>query len=647
MIYHVSMSGSDLAAGTQEAPFRTINRAAAVAAPGDAVLVHSGVYREWVDPQCGGLRDDQRITYEAAPGEHVVIKGSEVVTGWERVQGTVWKKVLPNTFFGDWNPYAEALDGDWFRLPKDYYVHHGDVYINGVSMFEASSLEDLYEAAAKTQMCAFGWKFVPEDVLFPERTVYRWYAQVDNCTTTFLCNFQEIDPNQALIEINVRKCCFYPRKTGVNYITLRGFDIAHAACPFAPPTADQIAMVGPNWSKGWIIENNHLHDAKCCAISLGKEGSTGDNESRKKERKSSHIYQLEAVFSGLRAGWDIDNIGSHVVRNNTIYDCGQAGIVGHMGCAFSRIEGNHIYNIGIKHEFWGDEIAGIKFHAALDTQIIGNNIHHCTKGTWLDWQAQGTRLSRNLYHHNDRDLMIEVTHGPCTVDHNIFLSDYSLDLLAQGTAFVHNIIGGLIRWRPVPYRSTPYHLPHSTCVAGVAPVYSGDDRIFNNLFIGSLQNKGEESKAPTNMCACFDCLNSPEEYKETMDTIERKTCDDFWSIQQPIWVEENAYAGHAKPFRKEKNPIRADGMQVHIAEENGKWVLAITVPEAVTRASCQAVTTERLGMPRIVEQRYENPDGTSIDFAEDFFGNIRTESVIPGPFAALSAGKHTFIVWKA
>ena len=33
-------------------------------------------------------------------------------------------------------------------------------------------------------------------------------------------------------------------------------------------------------------------------------------------------------------------------------------------------------------------------------------------------------------------------------------------------------------------RSTPYHVPHSTLVAGFAPVYGGDDRFYNNIFIG-------------------------------------------------------------------------------------------------------------------------------------------------------------------
>jgi len=41
------------------------------------VLVHEGVYRERVKPARGGTGPDAMICYEAAPGERVVIKGSE------------------------------------------------------------------------------------------------------------------------------------------------------------------------------------------------------------------------------------------------------------------------------------------------------------------------------------------------------------------------------------------------------------------------------------------------------------------------------------------------------------------------------------------------------------------------------------------
>ena len=434
MIYHVSANGDDRAAGTLEAPFCTINRASRAAAPGDTVQVHNGVYREWVDPQYGGLTESSRIVYEAAPGEHPVIKGSEIVENWEHVEGTVWKKVLPNAMFGDWNPYEKKIEGDWLKTPDQYDAHLGDVYVNGRSMYEASSMEDLYKAEKRYTCCQHFEAPVPELILHPEHTVYRWYASVEEEYTTIFGNFQEIDPNTVLVEINVRKACFYPKKAGVHYITLRGFEIAHGACPWAPPTSDQVGMVGPHWGHHWIIEDNDIHDAKCSGVSLGKDERGGDNLFTKFGRKTGHSHQMEALFTALREGWSRETVGSHVVRNNRIHDCGQTGIVGHMGCAFSTIEHNHIYNIGIKHEFWGDELGGIKLHAPIDVIIRENNIHNCTLGTWLDWEAQGTRVTRNLYYDNNRDFMIEVTHGPCLVDHNLFLSNISLEMMAQGTA---------------------------------------------------------------------------------------------------------------------------------------------------------------------------------------------------------------------
>ena len=66
--FHVATTGSDHADGSEVRPFRTINRAAALAQPGDTVVVHGGEYREWVQPRRGGLSDRRRITYTAAAG---------------------------------------------------------------------------------------------------------------------------------------------------------------------------------------------------------------------------------------------------------------------------------------------------------------------------------------------------------------------------------------------------------------------------------------------------------------------------------------------------------------------------------------------------------------------------------------------------
>src|SRR4051794_41252924 len=130
------------------------------------------------------------------------------------------------------------------------------------------------------------------------------------------------------------------------------------------------------------------------------------------------------------------------------------------------------------------EIGGIKLHAAIDVVIRHNRIHDCSLGTWLDWQTQGTRISRNVYYANNRDLFVEVSHGPYLVDHNVFASTASVESFSQGGAFVNNLLCGTLRWEPVMDRATPYHVPHSTQVAGYAVIYGADDRYMGNVFIG-------------------------------------------------------------------------------------------------------------------------------------------------------------------
>jgi hypothetical protein len=76
---------SDNGPGTSEQPFRTIGKAAEVLQPGQRAVIATGIYRECVRPARGGTGPDQMISYEAAPGATVVVKGSEVLKdGWQR-----------------------------------------------------------------------------------------------------------------------------------------------------------------------------------------------------------------------------------------------------------------------------------------------------------------------------------------------------------------------------------------------------------------------------------------------------------------------------------------------------------------------------------------------------------------------------------
>lgn len=642
--YHVAVTGCDSNSGTKDQPFRTISRAASLAMPGDRVIVHEGEYREWVKPAQGGTGSVSRITYEAAEGERVVIKGSERITSWEPVEGSVWKAVLPNSFFGTYNPYQEVLGGDWFIYPADNSLHTGDVYLNGKSFYEAKSLDEVKNPVIRTEGVNPPWMKHPEAILQPEDTVFQWYAETDRDTTVIYANFQGANPNEELTEINVRKCYFYPEKTGINYITVRGFEMAQAACPWTPPTADQPGLLGTNWSKGWIIENNRIHDARCSGISIGKEASTGHNLCTRTHRKPGYQYQMEAVFRARQIGWSKETIGSHVIRNNEIYDCGQNGIVGHMGCVFSEIAHNHIYNIAVKHEYFGYEIGGIKLHAAIDVQIHHNNIHNCTLGTWLDWQAQGTRVSKNLYYANDRDLMVEVTHGPYLVDNNIFASSYNFDNIAQGGAYLHNLCCGTMRREDVLDRSTPYHFPHTTEVAGTTVVYSGDDRIFQNIFLGGTVTYTEQSVHGTE--GYNGHTNSLEEYINDVVSRGNGDLEQFKHVKQPVYIRGNAYLKGAKPYEREENTYVSDtDPAVRIVEEDGKTYLELNVEKGMLEIPAEVYGTEKLGMPRITEAPYENPDGTPIVFDTDYLGQARSGQPAAGPMEGLKEGMNRILVW--
>lgn len=708
-IYHVSAAASSPSAGTASHPFRTINEAAAIARAGDEIVVHAGTYRESVTPQYGGDSEDNRIVYRAADGEHPVIKGSERVDSWEQfdtsADGTVWKAVLPNAMFGAFNPYAHTVFGDWVidassharairegldelapevaaaGYPDRPACHLGCVYLDGHAMYEAFSREEVAHPRVRTVGFDHGaWRngpvadFAAGDA---QATTAVWYAEVTGDehtgTTTIWANFHDANPNESLVEINVRETCFAPNHPQVNYITVRGFEFAQAATPWAPPTADQTGLIDTRWSRGWIIENNHIHDARCSGVALGKEGSTGDNDCTRTRRKSGYQYQMEAVFKALRFGWQRGVVGGHIVRNNRIHDCGQTGIVGHMGCAFSRIEHNEIYNVATRREFWGHEIGGIKFHAAVDTEIVNNNIHDCTLGMWLDWQTQGTHIDRNAFWRNTRDIMIEVSHGPYTVSNNVLASPISLDIISDGGAYVNNLIAGTIRLGRVVDRSTPYHFPHTTDPAGSAFVYGGDDRFVNNVFVkvgGTPDDEDEqtgwlavghglraynlqaahESRSDDAAAKCGERPATLDEYKQLADARVGVGDEEvFRNVPQPVLSRDNTYVGGARGLFGETGAVTVNGaFTVELAQDDADRSVRLTVAGAAGGddfGTGEIVRTADLGEPRIVEERFERADGAPFVFDTDIAGETRAAHSARGPLASLRFGETAAIWW--
>ena len=310
-----------------------------------------------------------------------------------------------------------------------------------------------------------------------------------------------------------------------------------------------------------------------------------------------------------------------------IFNCGQAGIVGSLGGVYSKINNNHIYDIWTKRIFSGAEMAGIKIHASIDMLIKNNRIHNTGRGIWIDWMAQGTRITGNLLYDNTTDdLFAEVNHGPYLVDNNIFLSALSLRDWSEGGAFVHNLFAGKIEIRKVLGRFTPYHYAHSTRVAGLRNIYCGDNRFFNNIFVKQ-DNVIEEPK---------------EDWAQFYGLHGYKIAG-FENIS-----DGNVYFNGAKPANKEKNYVeKPDSKPSFEIEEKEEGVnLKMELGNSIFEVNTRMISTESLGVTIVSEAVYENWDGSSYILDMDFLGNKRNErKPLPGPFENVESGLVTYKVW--
>ncbi|MGN0229573.1 MAG: carbohydrate-binding protein [Muribaculaceae bacterium] len=722
--YHVSQSkGDDRNKGTAERPFKTIMSAARVAMAGDVITVHEGVYRERVVPPRGGTSDRARITYQAAPGERVVITGSEKVDGWKKVGENTWSVTLPNSFFGENNPFDEQLYGSWYHghgRPN----HTGSVYLNGKRLREIFSKDEVLRAIngdpkwyaeadgnggpvlmnfewarpskgkKLTSMQAsvengdqaiciaiidrwpfgylkdgsvmhfdgldFGEK--SDTLYFQAATLAKggivemrldtadgeylgcamvtntgdWEnfavfplkmtrplsgkhniclitkapAQILDGKTTIWAQFPAgTDPNNGSVEVAVRPQVFYPDYAGVNYITVRGFVMENAATNWAPPSAEQPGLIGTRWAKGWIIENNVIRNSRCAGVALGRSTfghshhyQTLPPEVYAEPNGGQTVEQLKDYFEN--ASWNKEETGFHIVRGNHIYECGQVGIVGCSGAAFSLIEDNEIHDICIDETFTGEEMAGIKLHFAVDAILRNNHIYRTIRGMWLDWGPQGIQVTGNLFHDNNdcEDLFMEVCHGPALVANNIFLSPNALNLSSQGVACVHNLINGKIgggRDRCAGGRLTYVYKPHSTTSVGKVPNPGGDLQCINNLITAD---------------ADFDHFDEPG---------------------LPIRCKGNVAAAESG-----FNP------DVKLVEKEDGWYLTMGVSEKWKTAEKRAmVKSSNLDKAQIPDQAFTNPDGSPFQIDRDYMGVKRKGNPYPGAIEVKKNGANEWKVW--
>ncbi|WP_225889411.1 right-handed parallel beta-helix repeat-containing protein [Halomicronema hongdechloris] len=391
--------------GTAARPLRTINAAAQRAHPGDTIRVHAGIYRERVIPLRGG-EENNPIVYEAAPGETVILRGSEVWSA--HPVGTAaglnkptpyWDGVVPEHLFSRVDPFTEPLE----RMPAGY--------LRAQVFFQSQPLQQILDRQT-LQAQSGSWLF-------------------DSETRRVSVHLPRAYPasKPPFLEISTRRAVFAPTIRGLGYIHVRGFIMEHGANPFPSgfwrSQSPQAGILSPRSGHHWVIEHNTIRYAKSIGLDCGSEGR----------------YDIDGLEQPIPEG-----VGYHIIRYNQITDNGALGVAGWKQTA--SLIAHNVIERNNRLGFTAPETGGIKVHEFVNGQIIGNVIRNNESfGIWVDNVYRDARISRNLVLNNQgAGIFVEMGGGPALVDNNIVAFTrlgegiYTHD--ASGVTVAHNWLQG-------------------------------------------------------------------------------------------------------------------------------------------------------------------------------------------------------------
>ena len=376
--------------GTKELPFLTINKAAQVLEPGERVVIMAGIYRECVVPARGGTGPDRMISYEAAPGATVIVKGSRLIkAGWEpstgfmlrHIQGgeskaKIYQLDLSTLSFHGYNPFGMVnvmMDREYLRpKPEELRPHlmrRGMVFVDG----------------KRLEQVALYWELAQKDGSF-------WAEH--NGLTLHVRLPGDANPAEHEVELVIQEQVLAPRQRGLSYLRIKGITFEHAANGFPVP---QRGMVSATGGHHWIIEDCTFRHANAVALDIG--------------------YQ----------DWNRvppEVIGHSIVRRNHVEDAGICGIAG-MGVQETLVEHNLVENVGWQNVELMWESGGIKLHTTKSCLLRGNVIRHLryAPGIWLDYDNSNTRVTGNVIGDIQETvrggIYLEASHDSNMLDHNI------------------------------------------------------------------------------------------------------------------------------------------------------------------------------------------------------------------------------------
>jgi hypothetical protein len=418
--YYVDCNAKDAddnGPGTHDHPFRTINHAAQVLQPGERVVIASGTYREAIHPARGGTGPDAMISYEAAPGANVVVKGAVAVSGWQPSEGwnigldqethqpvKAWELHLdPKLFPSGYNPFAldnVTDDRYWINYAKDnmwnYFRRRGLVFVDGKPLEPVESPSALAGPSPRSLNFFSDIHWAP---LFQEFSPYAGKVWVESDGLTLHIRLaNDDDPAKHVIEITNQESVFSPAKPYQSYIRVKGITFEYAGNSFPNP---QQGLVSTNHGNHFIFEDDTFEWANSIGLDIGN--------------------------IDWAAARPPEPVGFDIIRHNVFRYCGIEGLGGTGGPRNVLVEKNLFEWIGWQDAARMSESGGTKMHVTHNLLFRNNVVRHIrhANGIWLDIGNRNDRITGNVFADipgdvNPHAIHIEGSDALNEIDNNIF-----------------------------------------------------------------------------------------------------------------------------------------------------------------------------------------------------------------------------------
>jgi parallel beta-helix repeat protein len=395
--YHVAATGSDAGAGTEAAPFASIQHCAIVAQPGDTCRAHAGTYRETVIPPRSGTANAP-IRFEAAPGECVTVSGADplVATWTAPASGSIWSASTTQHFIqlfvggameneARW-PNADATDllheplghaadgsdvmhlavpdapsGDWtgalvFMVPGLGWQSN----TRHVAAFDASSRTITFDSAVDTAaglVPRYGTPYYLFGSLLALDAEGEWFQDPSTNAVSFWPP-GGADPRTLAIEVKQRSYAF--DVDGQSYVQIAGFQVFAAGirllqsdhCVVDGVVARYVAHLRETdgyttvGDVPWIEGNDNVWKNSIIAYSASSGLLVRGNDNQITNNVVHDVVYMADNHAGIDLDPALPRNERNAITNNTVYRSGRAGIFLYNSKA-GTVLSNRVYDVAL------------------------------------------------------------------------------------------------------------------------------------------------------------------------------------------------------------------------------------------------------------------------------------------------------------